>query len=470
MAETEAKRTGRPMYHVNFKDNEMKAFLTLVKPKEGEEYDVDDVLDYIDSLGIREGVKSAKVTAMMQKHIYGRAEIIAEGVPAIDGKDGYFEYFFTLDEKKKKPEIRDDGSVDYTSVNVIHCVNEGDVLAVYHPAESGTPGITVKGKTVNARKAKELRPLYCIGCDYDPETMTYTATIDGRVEVSKSKISVMDLQEYTKDIDNVFGDINFKGDVIIHGSVKPGVQIKATKSVTIDKTLEGASITAGGDVIIKGGVMGGNTTRIHCEGDVMADFVEYADVWCGGSVSANIIWGCRVFANGYIHATGKTGAIIAGNVYGMCGVDVVFAGNDASVKTVISSGVKDSIRKTVILCEKKIEKLDREINDLDEEIDELERLIRLGTADEFTQKELMRYRRDKIQKISDRKQTTAKKDEVSELIVGAEDAEITVNDTAYPGCYFLIGEEQVVIEEEKRQMKFVLDEGGNMIPRPIVHW
>ncbi|MCR4746326.1 MAG: FapA family protein [Lachnospiraceae bacterium] len=465
MADTEdMKKDARQMFHITFKDNDMAAFLTLEKPTEDNMYDANDVLNYINSLGIIEGLQSGKVAAMLKKHIYGRAEIIAEGVPPVDGVDGYFEFFIPVGkEKDKKPEIREDGSVDYTSVNVIHCVSAGDDLAVYHPAVNGTPGVNVRGKTINCKKAKELKPFFCAGCSYDPETFKYTALMDGRVEVSKAKISVLDMQEYRKDIDNVFGDINFKGDVIIHGHVKPGVQIRATKSVTIDKTLEGASITAGGDIIIKGGVMGGNTTRIHCDGDFMADFIEYADVWCGGSVSANIIWGCKVFAKGSVHATGKTGAIISGNVYGMCGVDTIFAGNDAGVKTVISSGVRDSIRKTLDVCEKKLEKLTEEIDELDDEIGELEYKMRLGSDDEFTQKELMRFRRDKIQKAADKKQTEDKRAEIADLIPAAEGAEIIINDKAYPGCYFLIGEEQIVLETERRHAKFVVDRAGNML-------
>ena len=39
--------------------------------------------------------------------------------------------------------IREDGSVDYQSMNMVNSVQEGDVLAKYHPAVDGVPGMDV---------------------------------------------------------------------------------------------------------------------------------------------------------------------------------------------------------------------------------------------------------------------------------------------------------------------------------------
>lgn len=456
-------------FEIMIRENDMKAFLLINRPEEGESYDKQEVLAALREKGVTTGINESKIAAMVKKHIYGRQELIAEGTQPEHGQDGYFEYFFPT-QKVKTPEIRPDGSVDYTSVNVIHCVTAGDKLAEYHPAVQGRPGVNVKGRTIAAKRAKELRPYFTTGCTYDPETLVYTADKDGKVELAKVRLSVIDLQEFTRDIDNVFGDINFKGDVVIHGSVKPGIKITATKSVTIDGTLEASSINAGGDVIVKGGIMGNGVSDIHCEGDFYADFIEYANVWCKHSISANVLWDCQVFAGDYVHATGKMGAIISGNVYGMAGVDAMFVGNDKEVKTVVSAGVKTEVSKRRKHVEKSVLKLDSELESIEEEMEELQRSVRLGTADDLMQQQLLDLRKDKIQKKTDRKEAEQRLTELDEVVSSAENAEILINNTAYPGSVFMLGEQQIAVEEEKRQMKFAFDENENMVIKPLVKW
>lgn len=228
---------------VIFKNHDMEAWISLVKPDDPEEeYSKEDIMKLLKDKGVCEGINESKLMAVIKKHIYDREVLVAEGRAAVDGIDGYFEYAFETEKKKKTPAIREDGSVDYTSVNVITCVNAGDIIAMYHPAIRGKAGVNVRAKILPPRPAKELKPLFCVHVTYDEQGMVYKAEIDGRVEVTKNKIAIVDLQEFMQSIDIVFGDINFKGDIIIHGNVKPGVSIIATKSITIEGVLEGADV------------------------------------------------------------------------------------------------------------------------------------------------------------------------------------------------------------------------------------
>ena len=464
-------------YKINVEDEDMRVYLILMKPDlDHGERDVSqyEIMQALERYGINTGINESAIAAMLDKHIYGREVLIAEGTEVREGKNGYFDYFFPMEEKdkfgrtkKKPPEIRSDGSVDYTSVNLIYCVNEGDILAEYHPAIQGTPGVTTRGRVIQPRAVKDLKPYYTINCKYDEENYTYTATCGGRVELGKARLAVLDIQEFKRDIDIVFGNISFKGDVIIHGSVKPGVHIQATKSVTIDKVLEGATITAGGDVIIKGGVMGNGSTRIESGGDVFADFIEYAKIDARGSVSANIIWDSDVNADKQVHATGKTGAIIGGNIYAASGVDAVYVGNDVGVRTIVSVGMRDLFTRQLKLYEKAIESIDTTLVTLDEEIDEAERAVRLGTADDLMAKHVQAMRREKIQKSSELKETTQKLEKLKELIASSYGAKVTVTDVAYEGCIFIVGEQQYVIEEAKHQFRIVLDDEGSINIKPI---
>ena len=187
-------RDDRNINRVIVKNNDMEAYLYLTPPADGERYDQEDIIDLLHSSGVREGISTSRISAMIKKGIYNHEQLIAEGTPPEAGVDGYFEFFFdATGAGKKHPLIRKDGTVDYTYINIIECVQAGDKLAVYHPAVKEKPGLSVKGKPIPGKRAKELPPLHTTGCTYVPEEGAYYADIEGRVEASKSKLSVTGL-------------------------------------------------------------------------------------------------------------------------------------------------------------------------------------------------------------------------------------------------------------------------------------
>ncbi len=461
-------RDDRSINRVIIKNNDMEAYLNLAPPPEGQYYDLEEMLAFIRSNGVTTGVSSSRVSAMIKKEIYNHDQLIAEGTHPVAGEDGYFEFFFeATGNGKKHPKIREDGTVDYTSVNVIECVQAGDKLAVYHPAVKEQPGISVKGRPVPGKRAKELPPLRTTGCSYIEEELTYYADIEGRVEASKSKLLVTGVQEFKKDIDNVFGNISFNGDVIIHGGVSEGVSVKATRSITIEGVFHGDAIEAGEDIVVKGGVLGSNGTKIICKGDVLADFMEYVDVEADGDVSANYILDSKIVSKAVVHATGDKGSIVGGDVYGMRGVEARFLGNDVFLKTFISAGIKDDIiqiRKELAIREKE---LSVKFQEMKIRSDELERKVRLGTADEAMMAERQNLMREKIEKKAELQEMEQRTREFDELMRISEGAAVRAFDTAYEGVVVMVDNQQFVLTENRRGIEFVRDEAGNLLPKPI---
>ena len=471
MSEVRARKVGRDTNNrVIFKNNDMQAYLILYRPIDGSDYTKQDIADILERNGVREGIIESRFAAIIKKHIYGQEVLIAEGEPPVDGIDGYIEYKNDLDVKNKKPVIRPDGSVDYTSVNVIRCVSSGDEIAEYHPAVEGKAGFNVRGKVLKPRRARELKPLHTMGCTYDEETRKYFSNNDGKVEISKGRLSVLNLQEFKKDIDIVFGNVDFKGDVIIHGSVKPGVTITATKSITIDGVLEGSNISAGTDLVVKGGILGGESTKIYCGGDMFADFVEYAEVNVEGSASANIFMDCRVFARGYVNATGKLGAIVGGDVYGMKGVEAVFAGNDVFLRTSISTGVKEKLQKATTLFQQQIKTIDDLKKRIEKELEIINRDIQLGTADSIQEKKKQKLMQDSIDQGIKLREVKQKLDVLQNSIEEAKGAKIFVRDTAYEGCIMMVDEQQFYVDSNKKQVEFLKDPRGDLVVRPKRDW
>lgn len=462
-------RDDRNINRVSFKNNDMEAYLYLSNPPDDHEYDIEEILGFLRAQGVTNGVNRSRVSAMIKKKIYNREQLVAEGQQPEDGVDGYYEFFFdATGDGKKHPKINDDGTVDYTSVNVIECVLPGDKLALYHPAVKEVSGLSVRGKPVPGKRAKELPPLRTQNCEFNPEEQTYYASIEGRVEASKAKLSVSGIQEFKKDIDLVFGNVNFNGDVIIHGNVDEGVHISATRSVTIEGVFRGASLGAGEDIVVKGGVLGTEGSKIVCGGEFMADFIQYADVEAVGDVSANYILDSRIVSKSMVRVSGEKGSIVGGNVYGMQGVEARFIGNDVFLRTIVAAGVMDNVAQN----RKELAKEEKHLNDRFQEMklrsDELERKVRLGTADEGMLQERQNLMREKIEKKAQLQEIQRKAAEFDAIIKNAEGAVVRAFDTAYEGVMVLIDSQQYGLSENKRAVEFAINEESELLlPRPV---
>ncbi len=455
------------------KNQDMEAWLTLVEPEDGRTYSYDEIYALLKKQGVVEGLKDAKIHAMVKKKIYNRNVLIAEGKPQIDGMDGYFEYSFET-KRSRTPEIRDDGSVDYTSINVITCVQKGDIIAMYHPSVAGRAGVTVRAKIVKPKPARELKPYACMNVAYDPANMIYRAETEGRVELTKTQIKIVDVQEFDRDIDNVFGNINFNGDVIIHGDVKPGVTIKASRSVTVEGVLEGGIIEAGGDVLIKGGIVGEINSRIHSQiragGDVVMDFVQYSTITSNKDIYANSYLGCNVTAQGKIFATGSLGAIVGGTVYGMMGVETSYSGNDAGLRTVIKCGISDELSLEKTALDMKLRKVMDEMQKSGEEEDDLNRMIRLGTASDMQKKRKAELVKQKLQLTKAVGDIRARLLELEGMFERGKNPKIMIENTAYVNTVAWVDDQFIQVDDLKRQVQFGKNENDNIVMRPMVKW
>ena len=115
--------------------NDMEAFLYLPIPV-GDNYTVEELEGALRDKGVVQGVNSEALERMVRERTYNREVLVAEGVAAKEGKDGYYDFHFNRN-LDGKPMVKEDGSVDYWSVNRVEIVKQGQVVAEYHPAIMG---------------------------------------------------------------------------------------------------------------------------------------------------------------------------------------------------------------------------------------------------------------------------------------------------------------------------------------------
>ena len=213
--------------YVRITEDKTEAWLYLCAPEDGTKYEKSEIMRYLQLNGVMAGINESHVAAMCKKQIYEREVKVAASEKGDPGIEGRFEFFFNTE--KPKPEIRKDGTVDYRSMSLVQNVEEGQLLAIYHPAVQGTSGRDVTGAFEKANMYKDLRPLTGKGISNADDPNKYYATKSGKVEYDgDNKLSIVEVYEVQGGCDYANNAlVDFNGDVIIHGNVEAGVTIRA---------------------------------------------------------------------------------------------------------------------------------------------------------------------------------------------------------------------------------------------------
>ncbi len=338
---------------VRISDDDMQAFLYIADDIKND-YDNEEIVrQFLNEKGVSYGIIEENLKELLEKQLYNREIMIAKGTQPQNGVDGYYEYKFNLD-FSKKPKIRPDGTVDYWSIKMVETVEEGQVIAIYHKAYPGTDGMNVKGKMVLAKRGRDQVPLRGKGFERSEDGNIYTALINGKIEMMNGRVTILPVYEVNGDVDLSVGNIDFRGDVIIHGGVCSGVNIKATGTVTIDGIVEGAQIEAGKDVVLRSGVMGASRASIISRGNITAKFFEYTKVHANGSIQADVFLNCKVSCGGSIVLDGKKASIVGGDVWAIESISVHTLGSDGEVKTKVRIGNDAAVVRRISILRNKI--------------------------------------------------------------------------------------------------------------------
>lgn len=442
--------------YVRVTDDDQEAWLYLVEKEDESFYSKEELLDFLENNGVRYGINEDNLIAMARKKVYEREIKVAVATEAIAGQDGYYEYYVDVTGDVKKPKIREDGSVDYQSMNMVNSVQAGTPLALYHPAKEGIPGIGVTGTSIPVNPVKNLLPLQgrnIIHSEEDPNL--YIAQKEGKVEYKDGKLDINSVYELRGDVDQLIGKVEFYGDVVISGNVESGVVIRAGKSLTIEGTVEAATIVAGGDIILKRGIQGNQKASIVCRGDLYADFIEHTQVKANGNVEANIILSSQIEAEGKVTLTGKKGAIIGGYVHGTKGIDCKNLGNDAEVKTEVHAGCQPEIYQENLELNKRLEKLKNSQKRLVNDLKEIEMYVKkTGAITPTFEKRVAEIKEEMKGLTEDMQSCNAKLASIMVYMQKAKDALIRIDGNLHKGSIICIGQGRLPIENSTVYMEY----------------
>ena len=258
---------------ISVSDEGTRAYLTNDELAEDASMTEEGLVQFLHEKGIVYGVKGGLVIALAAAAAKRTPILVAEGTEPVSGKDGWVESLIdvrTLEAMEEKG-----GRVDLHNLHRIHNVKKGEKLAVIHPPEDGTSGMSVRGLPIAAKPGK--RPRFYRGTCVapDPENANIlVATDDGNLVLkADGTIEVQPVLTIRGDVDFSSGDIDFIGSLIVTGDIKSDFSVKVQKNLEVRGNVGDATIIAGGNVLIKNGFLGRGKGSIMAGGNVVIQHV-----------------------------------------------------------------------------------------------------------------------------------------------------------------------------------------------------
>ncbi|MCU0726958.1 MAG: FapA family protein [Planctomycetes bacterium] len=110
----------------------------------------------------------------------------------------------------------------------------------------------------------------------------------------------------------ITGSIRHEGDILIHGSVLPGCRVEASGSLHVDRDIRSAEALSGGDLTIRGLVVGPETV-VDAVGSISLRQAADARIVAGLDIEIlTLAERCEIVAGRRIHAAGSPGHIVGG--------------------------------------------------------------------------------------------------------------------------------------------------------------
>ncbi len=415
---------------------------------------VDDVVQVLEKSGVKHGIDQTAIVDALKRAQGGvpQTAIVARGTPPQAGKDA--KLVISHKENNAGEELSD-GRIDFHERNYPWNVSAGETLGYLLEAKPAIEGIPVWGGTIEVAPPKDIE-LELIGA-HKAENGKLVADIDGALIMRGHTIEIVDLLAIKGDVGPQTGNVHSKVPVHVSGHIEPGFSVESQQDIIIDKNVEDATVRAGKDLVIKGGIRGMHS-NIFSPGKVDAGFIENAEVFVNGNIMVKeSVINSKVASNSQIvigSKTAKHGALMGGELIAHSLIQARVLGTPAYTKTIVRVGLPQELR--------------RELNALMQEIDTKQaELAKLDQLENHLKANPAAMKADMAAKISATRQVLTqaldklqlKHEEFSQQLANADNAKVVVTKTVYPGVTIYINDVSLEVKQEHGCGAFVLRSG-----------
>lgn len=459
MLDMTTKFAERECYKLTVSEDKMQAYAKFYAASEGgENMTSEEMINDLAMKGIKVGVKEEQINKFFAKREYCENILVAEGIPPVQGTHARIEYYFNTD-KRAKPTLKEDGSVDFFNLNVLNHCKTGDKLAKLYPAVPGTPGQTLFGEKIAPLDVKRETLQYGNNIELSEDGTLLTSMVDGHVELVEGKVFVSNILE-VENVDNSTGNIEYEGTVQVNGNVCTNFAVKAEGDIVVKGVVEGARLESGGNIIIARGMNGMGKGVLQAKGNIISKFLENSTAEAEGYVSSESILHSRVLAGTEVTVDGKRGFITGGKVTAARVINVKTLGSEMGADTTVEVGTDPKVKIRIGELQKLIAEDTKALQSIQPILVSTKQKIAQGVK--FTPDQL-KYVQSLVlanqQKTEAIEKNTAELNELTEGAKGTEGTQVIVRGMVYPGTKICIGDVSMTVQKNTHYCRFVKERG-----------
>jgi uncharacterized protein (DUF342 family)/DNA-binding response OmpR family regulator len=393
---------------ITISKDQTQAHARFTDPADGRTISLGDFLDLLRHKEISFGIQENDALEAWLKDPGSEPFCVAQGVAPLLGKDGSVTYHFETD-YTNPGKIMEDGRIDFRDRGDIPFVNKGDTLATKKLPQQGKDGMCVTGEAIMVEEPQDPVFVAGNGARLSEDGTTIMADLDGQPHLDYlGEISVNPELPIKGDVDYNTGNINFKGHVVVDGTVKEGFTVTAF-SLTA-KEIQGATIDLTGDLHVSDGI---TDADIISSGNIYAKFINDSKVNAFGDlcIQKEIIDSSAVLSG---KCDNSSGVIIASKISAKGGIAAGGIGTSTSKPALLKVGINEHLDLLTDQVEAKLQASVEKLADIRDEIRGVEdqdqglygRITEKAQIQEAAQNRLKALK----QKIADKKKQGAAKD------------------------------------------------------------
>ena len=413
------------------KDN-LTAWLLAYPPVgDGRELDREALDRELAKQQVRFGIDEELLEALPQNpERYFRLFLAAQGRAAVNGVDGRVIDLFPRTEERKLT-VDENNRVDYTNLDFIHNVEKGGVICRIVPPTQGEPGRTVQDQAVPAKAGKPASVPKGRNTAVSEDGQSLVSTITGHVEFSGRTFQVKPVLDIPGNVDFSVGNINFLGDVCIHGDICSGFTVRAMGNITVQGVVEACTVEAGRDLVVARGVQGDNQAVIRAQRSVFAKYLENSCVYAKMDLESECIINCDVYCGGGVTVRSGHSKIIGGKIHAAHEVKAGVVGSRVGNRTDIVLGGQPCEEFDFDLLTKEVQELERTLERIDRQPDspsKISRMAKLRMQLTLNKGKLEEIRKDREQRVEELQDPGVRRMECSTVFPGTV---LTIGDAVH---------------------------------------
>ncbi|NLU46784.1 MAG: DUF342 domain-containing protein [Syntrophomonadaceae bacterium] len=447
---------------ISFGPGKMQAFIEVTAPVG---YVLpckrEDIFKALKEHEISYGIDEAVIDKVLEPQNWNKKFLIAKGQEPVNGSDGKLIYKFPLPHERMVFNEDENGNVDYHERGLIHNVKMGELLVERIPPTEGTPGRDVTNREIPAKKGRDYRLPRGKNTVADQEERNLFAACDGHVTMIDGKVVVDSVLVITQDIDFATGNIDFVGNIIIHGNITSGFKVYASGDIEIKGLVEAAEVVAGGSIQVRNGIISGAKGIVKAGQNVYAKFIENSTVEAGGDVLVrDSIMQSVIRSGGSVKVTDRRAIIVGGIIQAYNLVESKTLGSQLATQTIVEVGINPHYREEYHnLIKVKTEK--KKIYDtLNQNLQSIQRSgVSLDSLSDKRRLALIKM----LDEFKTVRQEIASYEERLSFLEGefekTQAAKVRVLETVYPGVKISIGQAVYTVNDPIKYAEFIYQDG-----------